>query len=114
MRNERLMDSHTMKELSKQLSQINSEIKGATSQFVDTNGNIVEVVQEKEVIISALNSNRSWLLIVSEDDILVGPWDERMNKFPFKKDAERTSCFSAGVEPPNRKEYNYLSDTEFE
>ena len=51
------MDSHTMKELSKQLSQINADIKQTTSQIVDANGNIIEVIhQEKEVIISALNS----------------------------------------------------------
>lgn len=49
------MDSHTMKELSKQLSQINADIKkGAAGQPVlDADGNVIE---EKEVIISALNS----------------------------------------------------------
>ena len=56
-RNNRLMDSHTMKELSKQLSQINSEIKQTNSRIVDANGNVIEVIhQEKEVIISELNS----------------------------------------------------------
>ena len=42
--NNRLMDSHTMKELSKQLSQINSDIKQTTSKVVDANGNVIEVI----------------------------------------------------------------------